>query len=106
MRLSKLASVYYSAVFVLVAFCLSGCGFRVPEIQDNGDHVEAQRFIQEVQTNILCQLRAAFSDLRDTVGHTFLDDWGVQTTLTLKYDAVTTFSPAVVGTPAPHIGIF
>jgi hypothetical protein len=40
---------------------LSGCGLRVPEIQEIGDRAAGQRFVQAVVNNITCELRGAFN---------------------------------------------
>lgn len=58
-------------------------------------------------TNINCELRGAFNDLRQAYPRgTFLDKWGVQTTLSLTYDESGALAPTVLGTPAPAIGVF
>jgi hypothetical protein len=86
---------------------LAGCGLRVPPIQEVGDRTDGQRFVQAVVTNINCELRGAFNDLRQSYPQgTFLDKWGVQTTLTLTYDESGALVPTVLGTPAPAIGVF
>jgi hypothetical protein len=86
---------------------LAGCGLRVPPIQEVGDRTEGQRFVQAVVTNINCELRGAFNDLRQSYPQgTFLDNWGVQTTLTLTYDESGALAPTALGTPAPAIGVF
>jgi hypothetical protein len=36
---------------LLVNVMLLGCGFRVPDIQEFGDRVEGQRFVQAVLTS-------------------------------------------------------
>ena len=73
---------------VSVGVLLAGCGLRVPPIDEFGNHVEQQRFVAAVATNINCELKNAFNDLREhNPQGTFLDGnkWGVQTTLTLSY---------------------
>jgi hypothetical protein len=84
----------------LVIIALSGCGLRVPEIQEVGDRVEGQRFVQAILTNITCELRDAVNDLRQAYPKgTFIDEWGVQTTLTLTYDEKGAIAPGVLWTP-------
>jgi hypothetical protein len=86
---------------------LAGCGLRVPPIQEVGDRAEGQRFVDAVVSNINCELRGAFNDLRDTYPQgTFMDNWGAQTTLTLTYDETGALAPGALGTPAPLIGVF
>ena len=92
----------------LICFVLSGCGLRVPEIQEIGDRVEGQRFVQAVLTNITCELRGALNDLREAYPKgTFIDAWGVQTTLTLTYDETGAIAPGVLWTPpSPATSLF
>ena len=60
-----------------------------------------------VVSNINCELRGAFNDLRETYPQgTFFDKWGIQTTLTLTYDESGALAPGALGTPAPAIGVF
>jgi hypothetical protein len=100
-----------SAARLLACFAflaLSGCGLRVPEIQEIGDRVEGQRFVQALLTNITCELRAALNDLRLAFPQgTFIDGWGVQTTLTLTYDEKGALAPGVLWTPpSPADAVF
>jgi hypothetical protein len=98
---------YRTLVICIIGLLLSGCGIRVPPIDEGGDRVEATRFVQAVIFNIDCELQRAFTDLHQIAPlGTFLDSWGVQTTLTLTYDETTSLSPNVLGAPAPAIGIF
>jgi hypothetical protein len=86
---------------------LAGCGLRVPPIQELGGRPEQQSFVDAVVSNIKCELRDALNDLRETHPEgTFLDKWGVQTTLTLTYDESGALAPGALGTPAPLIGVF
>ena len=89
----------------LVCVALSGCGLRVPDIQEVGDRVEGQRFVQAVLTNITCELRGALNDLRQAYPNgTFIDAWGVQTTLILTYDETGAIAPGVLWSPpAPQL---
>jgi hypothetical protein len=87
---------------------LSACGLRVPEIQEIGDRVEGQRFVQAVLTNITCELRGALNDLRLAYPKgTFIDSWGIQTTLTLTYDENGAIAPGVLWSPpSPATSLF
>jgi hypothetical protein len=95
------------ALFAM-AEVLSGCGLRVPEIHDSGDRVEGQRFVQALLINITCELRDAVNDLRQAYPQgTFLDGFGIQTTLTLTYDEKGSLAPGVSWTPvSPANSIF
>ncbi|GJD40829.1 hypothetical protein [Methylobacterium bullatum] len=88
-------------VFSLFAIhFLTACGFRVPEIQEGGGRVEGQRLVQEILTNITCDLRSAVSDLRAAYPEgTFLDTWGAQMTLTLSQDEKVGLTPSVLWSP-------
>ena len=87
---------------------LSGCGVHVPDIQEAGGRPEGQRFVQAVLTNITCELRAALNDLHQTFPKgTFIDKWGVQTTLTLTYDEDGALASNILWTPPnPATSIF
>jgi hypothetical protein len=92
----------------LACVMLSACGLRVPEIQEIGDRAEGQRFVQAVLTNITCELRGALSDLHLAYPKgTFIDSWGVQTTLTLTYDETGAIAPGVLWSPpSPATSLF
>src|SRR5690349_3029457 len=84
----------------LLVAALCGCGLRVPDIQEFGGRVEGQRLVQAILINITCELRDAMNDLRTTLPQgTFLDSWGVQTTLTLTLDEKGTIAPGVSWSP-------
>jgi hypothetical protein len=87
---------------------LSACGVRVPEIQEVGGPPEGQRFVQALLTNIECELRGALNNLRQGYPKgTFIDKWGVQTTLTLTYDETGAIAPGVLWTPpSPLTSVF
>ena len=97
-----------SIAAVLAAASLCGCGTYVPEIQDFGGRVEGQRFVQAILINITCELREAVSGLRAAYpGGTFLDSWGIQTTLTLTIDEKGAIAPSVLWTPlSPASAVF
>ena len=92
----------------LACMLLSDCGMRVPDIQEVGGRAEGQRFVQAVLTNITCELRAALTDLHQTFPKgTFIDKWGVQTTLTLTYDENGELAPNILWSPpSPATSIF
>jgi hypothetical protein len=96
------------SIACLACLVLSACGLRVPEIQEIGDRAQGQRFVQAVLTNITCELRGALNDLREAYPKgTFIDAWGVQTTLTLTYDETGALAPSVLWTPpSPANSIF
>jgi hypothetical protein len=101
--------MYASRLFVCaLGLALTGCGLRVPEIQELGDRVEGQRLVQAILTNITCELRDAVSDLREALPQgTFIDTWGVQTTLTLTHDETGAIAPGVLWTPpSPLSSVF
>jgi hypothetical protein len=85
---------------LFVPVVLGGCGLRVPEIQEVGDRVEGQRFVQEILTNIKCELRGALNDVRAAYPQgSFLDGFGIQTTLTLTLDEKGSLAPGVSWMP-------
>jgi len=93
---------------ILLGLYVSGCGFRVPDIQEIGDRVEGQRLVQAILTNVTCEVRNAVDDLHITYPEgTFIDDWGVQMTLTLTTDEKGTIAPNVTWMPpSPASAIF
>src|SRR5271166_5770122 len=75
-KMSKIVIGIVTFLSTLVVLSLSGCGLRIPPIDEAGDQVEAQRFVQAVVFNINCELRRAFADLHDNAPDgTFLDNW-------------------------------
>lgn len=101
-------SAIRSLAAVVVASSLSACGTYVPEIADFGGRVEGQRLVQSILTNITCELRDAVIGLREEYPQgTFLESWGIQTTLTLTIDEKGTIAPSVLWTPpSPANAIF
>jgi hypothetical protein len=87
---------------------LSGCGLRVPEIAESGDRVEGQQLVQAILINITCELRSAVNDLHAAYPQgTFIDGFGIQTTLTLTYEEKGTLAPGVTWMPhSPVSAIF
>jgi hypothetical protein len=102
-----MSAVRFIAPF-LVGGILAGCGLRVPEIAESGDRVEGQQLVQAILINITCELRAAVSDLRAAYPQgTFIDGYGIQTTLTLTYEEKGTLAPSVNWLPpSPASAVF
>ena len=87
---------------------LAGCGLRIPEIAESGDRVEGQQLVQAILINITCELRGAVSDLRAAYPQgTFIDGYGIQTTLTLTYEERGALAPNVNWfPPSPATAVF
>ncbi len=87
---------------------LAGCGLRVPEIAESGNRVEGQQLVQAILINITCELRGAVNDLREAYPQgTFIDGFGIQTTLTLTYEEKGTLAPTVNWfPPSPATAVF
>ena len=91
----------------LALVSLSGCGIAVPEIQDLGGRVQNEQFVQALITNIKCELRDAVSGLHKQFPQgTFIDGYGIQTTLTLTYDEKGSLSPGFSAVPNLATPIF
>jgi hypothetical protein len=92
----------------MVATSLSGCGTYVPEIADFGGRVEGLQLVQSILANITCELRDAVVGLHEEYPQgTFLESWGIQTTLTLTIDEKGAIAPSVLWTPpSPASAIF
>src|SRR4051794_17763391 len=95
-------------VSIFLGGLLCGCGLRVPEIADSGSRVEGQQLVQAILINITCELRDAVNDLREAYPEgTFIDGYGIQTTLTLTYQEKGTLAPSVNWfPPSPASAIF
>lgn len=100
----------------LVALCctgltLGGCGTYVPNIQEIGNDTQGEDLIKAIVGSIHCDLRKAVYTVigndnndaaRDNRGNryaAFLDNWGVQMSLTLTVEEKTTINPAAVWSP-------
>ncbi|MEA2988787.1 MAG: hypothetical protein QOG83_1498 [Alphaproteobacteria bacterium] len=96
------------ALPALVGATLTGCGTFVPEIQDFGDAVEGQRFVQAIVTNVTCEVQNAIYDVYTRPPHTtFMDDWGVQMTLSLTVNEKSATNPTVNWFPlSPRTALF
>jgi hypothetical protein len=92
----------------LLSVALVGCGLRVPDIQELGGRAEGQRLVQAILFNITCELRDAMNELREGYPQgTFLDSWGIQTTLTLTNDEKGAIAPGASWTPlSPAEAVF
>jgi len=93
---------------LLVGGALAGCGLRVPEIAETGDKVAGQQLVEAILINITCELRDAVSDLRAAYPQgTFINSYGIQTTLTLTYEEKGTLGPTVNWLPpSPATAVF
>ena len=93
---------------VLLAGLSTGCGLRVPEIAESGSRIEGQQLVQAILINITCELRDAVSDLRAAYPQgTFIDGFGIQTTLTLTYEEKSALGPNVNWfPPSPVTAVF
>ena len=100
----KMRSVAIAAICVT----LLGCGLRIPPIDDSASPVEGQRFVQAILTNITCELRAAVANLHAAYPDgTFVDNFGIQTTLTLTYDEKGALAPGITwAPPSPASAVF
>jgi hypothetical protein len=92
----------------LLSILLSGCGLRVPDISETGNATDGQILVQDILTNVTCEMREAFARLQKYhPGGTFLDSWGVQTTLTLAHDEKGSLAPSALWSPiGPATNLF
>lgn len=93
------AARYIHLVVVSAAMMISGCGLRVPNVQEAGEWIEGQLLVQGIITNIKCELREALGRARAEPAGAFLETWGVQTTLTLTHDESGSIAPGVIWSP-------
>jgi hypothetical protein len=93
---------------ICVAATLTGCGTFVPEIQDFGGAIEGQRFVQAIVTNVTCEMQNAIYDVYTRPPYTtFMDEWGVQMTLSLAVNERGAINPTVNWLPpSPATAIF
>jgi hypothetical protein len=93
---------------LLLGCVLISCGLRVPEIAETGDRVAGQQLVEAILINITCELRDAVSDIRAAYPQgTFIDSYGIQTTLTLTYEEKGTLGPTVNWfPPSPATAVF
>jgi hypothetical protein len=87
---------------------IGGCGLSVPEIQEiPGDTADGHKLVQEIARNITCELGDAVHAVYRHNKTTFLDNWGVQMTLTLTVEETGTLGPnANWLPPSPANAIF
>jgi hypothetical protein len=101
-----------------LAMALSGCGTFVPGIQEiPGDPAAGQELVQAIVQNVTCEVqnavntvigedkedfRTGFSRSRKTA---WLDDWGIQLSLTLNIVEKSSLDPVAVWTPPGLAGI-
>jgi hypothetical protein len=94
-------------VVLTAALGLSGCGTYVPEIQDFGDSQAGHIYVNQIVSNIRCEVRNAVYDLYKQAGEipdglkqiSFMNDWGAQVTLNLTVDEKGAVSPTSNITP-------
>jgi hypothetical protein len=109
-----------AAGVLAVAIMLTGCGTYVPGIQEiTGDSAAGQEIVQAIVQNVTCEVqnavnavigqdiedyRSGFSRSRKT---TWLDNWGIQLSLTLNIVERSGIDPVVGWAPAsPATAIF
>ena len=99
---------FWCVVPFLLGGVLAGCGLQIPEIAESGDRVAGQQLVQAILINITCELRQAVSDLHNAYPNgTFIDGYGIQTTLTLTYEEKSALAPSVNWfPPSPATAIF
>ena len=102
-----MSAIRWLVLFVIVG-ALLGCGLRVPPVADSGDRVEGEQLVHAILVNITCELRDAVSDLQAAYPQgTFLDGYGIETTLTLTYEEKGSLAPGVTWMPAsPASAVF
>jgi hypothetical protein len=107
-----------AAVFASISLC--ACGTYVPNIQEHpGGPVEGQAIVKAILHNINCEITEAIHDIikrdkeqiaplnRGKRTAEWLEDWGVQTTLTLTLDEKGSLNPVVNWLPpSPANAIF
>jgi hypothetical protein len=106
------------ALLLTSSFLLGACGLRIPEIQDFGDSTDGALFVEQIVTNINCEiteavnyvvaqdkkLAAANGGVRQAA---WFDGWGVQTTLILTLDEKGGINPTVNWLPpSPVTSVF
>jgi hypothetical protein len=111
-------SAIRAVLLVLPSLFLSGCGLRVPEIQDFGDSTDGELFVEQIVSNVNCEiteavkyvvaqdkkLAAANGGVRQAK---WFDGWGVQTTLSLTLDEKGGVNPTVNWLPpSPVTSVF
>jgi hypothetical protein len=90
--------VFRSFLTASMALGLSACGTYVPELQDFGGPTESLIYVNDVTTNVSCEVRDAVSGLyAQYEGYkeiSFLDNWGAQIDLTLTVNENGSVAPA------------
>jgi hypothetical protein len=95
-----MSTMRWLVLFATLA-ALPGCGLRVPPIDDFSNEVSGQQFVHALLSQIKCELRGAVAQVRLAYPHqsTFLDGYGIQTTLTLTYDEKGGLAPGISWSP-------
>jgi hypothetical protein len=105
-------------LLVVSSFLLAACGLRIPEIQDFGDSVDGELFVEQIVSNVHCEITEAVkyvvaTDKRLAAANggvrqaAWFDGWGVQTTLLLTIDEKGGINPTVSWLPpSPVTSVF
>jgi hypothetical protein len=74
---------------------LSGCGTRVPDIQENPWSLEGQRLVQAIAASIHCEIRKAVTDVVGNPEYKadWLKSWGAQIQIQLTTDELASVNP-------------
>jgi hypothetical protein len=110
-------SAIKAIVPVIAGLALGACGLRVPEIQDFGDSTEGALFVEQIVSNVNCEITEAVKyvvaqDKKLAAANggrqaAWFDGWGVQTTLSLTLDEKGGINPAATWLPpSPATSIF
>ncbi len=85
----------YALPFLACAtLALTGCGLRVPDIQEiYQTNEQGKDLVQAIVTNVTCEVQDAVVALYEQHPKNFMDNWGVQINLTLTIDEQTTIAP-------------
>ena len=79
-----------------IIMALSGCGYVTPTIQENRAGT-SQQLVDSIVYNILCGIQDGVHKIYFNPDNprksTFLDNWGVQTTLSLQVEEKSTLNP-------------
>jgi hypothetical protein len=101
-------------VALLVSVLIGGCGLSVPEIQENRARpIDGVLMVQSIIQSVRCQMIDVFKSIekedraRKVRVSQFLDNWGVEMTLTLTLDEKSTIAPNLIWMPpSPASAVF
>jgi hypothetical protein len=108
------------AIPLMMSFLMGGCGTYVPGLEEPlSSPADGQQLVQSIVQNIDCEIRNAIGDIirtdkeevrtgfRKRRQTAWLDNWGVQTTLTLVVNERGALNPSAKWLPAsPESAIF